>query len=71
MPVWYNINKEGDRTSSRVKGINMLRIIGLLIFTFVTYKLLHNSGVYPDGLGWAILYGLCVPSFLGMFAPSK
>ena len=45
----------------------MLRFIGVMIFTFVTYRLLHDSGIYPDGLGWAILYGLCVPSFLGMF----
>ena len=45
----------------------MLRLIGVMIFTFVTYRLLHDSGIYPDGLGWAILYGLCVPPFLGMF----
>ncbi len=49
----------------------MLRLIGVMIFTFVTYRLLHDSGIYPDGLGWAILYGLCVPSFLGMFVSKK
>mgnify|MGYP003658388022 FL=1 len=49
----------------------MLRLIGVIIFTFVTYRLLHDSGVYPDGLGWAILYGLAVPPFLGMFVRSK
>ena len=49
----------------------MLRLIGVLIFTFVTYRLLHDSGIYPDGLFWAILYGLCVPPFLGMFVPPK
>ena len=49
----------------------MLRFIGVMIFTFVTYLLLHDSGIYPDGLGWAILYGLCVPPFLGMFVSKK
>lgn len=44
----------------------MLRITGLLIFVFVTYRLLNNAGVYPDGLLWAILYGISVPPFLGM-----
>jgi hypothetical protein len=49
----------------------MLRFIGVMIFTFVTYRLLHDSGIYPGGLGWAILYGLCVPPFLGMFVSKK
>jgi hypothetical protein len=44
----------------------MLRAIGVGLFVFITHPLLVNSGLYPAGLGWGILYGVGAVGFLSV-----